>query len=52
MSSATLAKIADALRQAPVISGIDEILDPVDALHQNGLPAGFETSEPGVIAAF
>lgn len=52
VSSATLAKIADALRQAPVISGIDEILDPVDALHQNGHAAGIDTNEPGVIAAF
>jgi DNA-binding Xre family transcriptional regulator len=36
ITSATLSKIADALRQAPVIPGIDDILDPGDGLFTDG----------------
>lgn len=36
ITSATLSKIANALRQAPVIPGIDDILDSGDGLFTDG----------------
>jgi DNA-binding Xre family transcriptional regulator len=36
ITSATLSKIADALRQAPVIPGIDDILDPEAGISADG----------------
>lgn len=51
VSSATLAKIADALREAPVISGVDAILDPAEDPHENGHLARLETRELGDFAA-
>ena len=36
ITSVTLSRIADALRQAPVLQGIDEILEPLADTHADG----------------
>lgn len=40
VANSTLCRIADALRQAPVIPGVDELLGPADVLQSNGHISG------------
>jgi DNA-binding Xre family transcriptional regulator len=40
VANSTLCKIADALRLAPVIPGVDDLLGPADGSFSNGHAAG------------
>ena len=40
VANSTLCRIADALRLAPVIQGVDELLGPADGLPANGHISG------------
>jgi hypothetical protein len=39
VSNASLCKIADALRGAPVVPGVDNLLEPEDGSMLNGSPS-------------